>query len=89
MHECCKTYASRTCLVKTSEKEVVHDVSLALRRGELLGLLGPNGAGKTTLMRLLVGNERPSNGQVRCPQTPVLQYTLNSEHSFIANVMLL
>ena len=66
VQECCKTYATRTCLVKTSEKEAVHDVCLALRRGELLGLLGPNGAGKSTLLRLLVGNERPSSGQVSC-----------------------
>ena len=43
----------------------VRDVSLELRRGEVLGLLGPNGAGKTTTMQMLTGNLAPSSGQVR------------------------
>ncbi len=42
----------------------VRDVSLELRRGEVLGLLGPNGAGKTTTMQMLTGNLAPSSGQV-------------------------
>lgn len=37
---------------------------LRLRPNELLGLLGPNGAGKTTAMKLVVGDERASAGQV-------------------------
>ncbi len=41
-----------------------HDVSLELRRGEVLGLLGPNGAGKTTTMQMLTGNLAPSAGTV-------------------------
>ena len=42
----------------------VHDVSLDLRRGEVLGLLGPNGAGKTTTMQMITGNLAPSSGSV-------------------------
>ena len=44
------------------------DVSLALRRGEIVTIVGPNGSGKTTLLRLLIGAERPDEGRiVRAP----------------------
>jgi gliding motility-associated transport system ATP-binding protein len=43
---------------------VVHDVTLQLRRGEILGLLGPNGAGKSTTMHMLTGNLAPSSGRI-------------------------
>jgi len=46
------------------DREVVSDVSFALRRGEVFGFLGPNGAGKTTTIRMLVGLVRPSRGRV-------------------------
>lgn len=41
------------------------DVSFELHAGERVGLVGPNGAGKTTLLRLLVGLDRPDQGNVR------------------------
>ncbi len=40
------------------------DVSLTLRRGEIVGIIGPNGAGKTTLFNLLSGFLRASAGSV-------------------------
>jgi ABC-type uncharacterized transport system ATPase subunit len=39
-------------------------VSIALRRGEILGLLGENGAGKSTLMKILYGLYRPDSGEI-------------------------
>ena len=42
----------------------VNDVTLELRRGEVLGFLGPNGAGKTTTMHMLTGNLAPSRGEI-------------------------
>ena len=41
------------------------EVSLAVRRGEVLGLLGHNGAGKTTMVRLVAGLLAPTSGRVR------------------------
>jgi ABC-2 type transport system ATP-binding protein len=42
----------------------VNQISLAVRKGEIVGLLGPNGAGKTTTLRMLTGFLRPSAGSV-------------------------
>jgi len=50
--------------VRRGEREVVRDVSLALRTGELVGLLGPNGAGKSTLLDALGGAVVPAQGRI-------------------------
>jgi lipopolysaccharide export system ATP-binding protein len=47
------------------KKTVVHDVSIAVRRGEAVGLLGPNGAGKTTVFTIIMGLIKPDRGEVR------------------------
>jgi len=44
---------------------VLHDLSLTLGEGEVLGLFGHNGAGKTTSMKLILGLLRPGQGRVR------------------------
>ena len=43
---------------------LVRDVSLTVRRGEILSLIGPNGAGKSTVARMLAGVARPSTGRI-------------------------
>jgi len=43
---------------------VIDDVSLSLRRQEILGLIGPNGAGKTTFVNVLTGFQKPLGGSV-------------------------
>jgi lipopolysaccharide export system ATP-binding protein len=45
-------------------RRVVDDVSLQLRRGEIVGLLGPNGAGKTTTFGMVLGIVRPDSGTI-------------------------
>lgn len=45
-------------------RQVVKDVSLSLKRGEIVGLLGPNGAGKTTCFYMITGLIRVDQGQI-------------------------
>jgi general nucleoside transport system ATP-binding protein len=47
------------------------DVSISLRRGEIVAILGENGAGKTTLMNILFGLYRPSSGEILLDGRPV------------------
>ncbi len=44
--------------------EVLRDVSLEIRRGEVIAILGPNGAGKTTLVKHAIGLLKPAAGRV-------------------------
>ena len=45
-------------------KKVVRDISLTIKRGEIVGLLGPNGAGKTTTFYMIVGLVKPDTGSI-------------------------
>ena len=52
-------------LVKTIKKTtIIHDISLHVRSGEIVGLLGPNGAGKTTTFYMICGLIPPSDGNI-------------------------
>ena len=46
------------------KRSVLHDVSLDVHRGEVVGLLGPNGAGKTTCFYSVMGLVKPDSGRI-------------------------
>ncbi|MCU0703826.1 MAG: ABC-F family ATP-binding cassette domain-containing protein [Fimbriiglobus sp.] len=50
---------------KFGDKELFRDLSFDVKRGQRLGILGPNGCGKTTLLKILLGDESPTSGQVQ------------------------
>ena len=50
--------------LRRDKREVVHDVNVALRVGELVALLGPNGAGKSTLLDALAGALPAADGRI-------------------------
>ena len=49
---------------KFRSKTVLEDISFVVNRGEFLSLLGPSGCGKTTILRMLIGIEKPTSGQI-------------------------
>jgi lipopolysaccharide export system ATP-binding protein len=53
------------------KRQVVQNVSLSVRAGEIVGLLGPNGAGKTTSFYMIVGFIRPDAGEISFNNTPI------------------
>jgi branched-chain amino acid transport system ATP-binding protein len=53
----------------------LRDVSLELRKGEVVGLIGPNGAGKSTLVNVLSGFDRPSSGRVMLEERDVTRWS--------------
>jgi len=53
------------------KKQILRDISLYLKKGEIVGLLGPNGAGKTTTFYIIVGLIKPDTGTILIDKTDV------------------
>jgi ABC-type nitrate/sulfonate/bicarbonate transport system ATPase subunit len=55
-----------------SPVEVLRDLSLTVRPGEMIGLVGPSGCGKSTLLRLIAGLDLPTAGELRVDSERIL-----------------
>lgn len=58
----------------TPDREVIRQLSLAVRAGDFLSIIGPNGAGKSTLLSLLSGDLRPAAGSIKIDGTALESY---------------
>ena len=56
------------------DRLLVDGLDFALPPGGIVGVIGPNGAGKTTLFRMIVGSEKPDDGELRVGSTVQLAY---------------
>lgn len=54
------------------ELEVLKDISLTIKKGEIVSIVGPSGAGKTTLLQIMGSLERPDSGEVIYNGTGIL-----------------
>ncbi len=58
------TISARNLTRSFGKRRIIHDLSLELKRGEVLGLLGQNGAGKSTTLQMLTGCLLPDSGEI-------------------------
>lgn len=53
------------------KNEVLCNINLTVQPGQIYGMIGPSGSGKTTLVKLIVGMDQPTHGQVKVLDTNV------------------
>lgn len=51
--------------VRQDGKQILHDVSMSVKAGEIVTIVGPNGSGKTTMLRTMIGAVKPAKGHVK------------------------
>ena len=66
--------------------DVVDDVSLSLRPGQVVAIVGPNGAGKSTLAKLMCGLLRPTSGRICWDGVDIADYAPASVRAQVAPV---
>jgi ATP-binding cassette subfamily F protein 3 len=82
----------RNVTKRYSVETVLKDVSFQISSGQKLGLIGPNGSGKTTILRILLGQEPPSEGYalltkgVKVGYVP--QYVEHDDNDTVLHVLL-
>ena len=63
---------------------ILNNISLEVKKGEIVGLLGPSGSGKTTLVKAIVGMNEPSKGMVKVFDTKMPSLKTVSEIGYMA-----
>ena len=67
------------------DRLLIDGLSFNLPRGGIVGIIGPNGAGKTTLFRMITGQEKPDDGELRIGDTVQLAYVDQSRDALNDN----
>ena len=66
--------------IGAQDRVILNDLSFLIRHGERVGLIGANGAGKSVLLRLILGKEQPTNGEIKIgPSVKVGYYAQEHE----------
>jgi zinc transport system ATP-binding protein len=61
----CQVLASlKNISLQLNDQQILKDISLEIKKGEITTLIGPNGGGKTSIARILIGILKPSSGKV-------------------------
>lgn len=66
------------------DKEVLHGISLEVRRSEIFGLLGPSGSGKTTYVKMIAGIDEATRGEVEVLGTPMPKLSMMNRIGYMA-----
>jgi lipopolysaccharide export system ATP-binding protein len=73
-----KILSAHSLQKKIKQTTILHDVSISISQGDVIGLLGPNGAGKTTVFYIIAGLIRSDNGTVTLGDVDISNYSLSS-----------
>lgn len=70
-----KTYSVKNESSIDSDITVIQDVSIEIKKGEMLGIIGKSGCGKTTLLKIMGGMSAPTSGKVFYQDEDIYQYS--------------
>ncbi|MFC4404865.1 metal ABC transporter ATP-binding protein [Gracilibacillus xinjiangensis] len=65
-------------------RQALENVNFQINEGEFIGLVGPNGGGKTTLIKLLLGLEKPSSGEISLFGVPIQKYKQKNNIGYVS-----
>ena len=70
-----------------SKKEILHDISFQIRKGEMVSIVGKNGAGKSTLSKLICGFYKPAKGRILFDREDIKENTIKERAEKIGLVL--
>ncbi len=82
----CITYKNVYFQYESSDDNVLSNINLEIRKGEVVAIVGPSGAGKSTLADLLPRFYDPTHGRIKIDGTDIRSYTLKSLRSLMGIV---
>ena len=56
------------------DRVLIDDLAFSLPPGGIVGIMGPNGVGKTTLFKMIIGDEKPDDGDLKIGETVEISY---------------
>ncbi len=84
-------YSMRKARKAHGDKVILDDVTLDFLPGAKIGVVGPNGAGKSSMLKIMAGQDHPSNGEARLAPGATVGYLaqeppLNEDKTVLGNV---
>ncbi|OMQ15840.1 energy-dependent translational throttle protein EttA [Modestobacter sp. VKM Ac-2676] len=67
------------------DRVLIDDLSFTLPRNGIVGVVGPNGVGKTTLFKMLVGEDKPDDGDIKIGETVKVAYVAQDRSGIDSN----
>lgn len=64
-----------------NERPILQNINLTIEKGQLITIVGPNGAGKSSLMRLILGLNKPQQGEIQRKKNLKIAYVPQSFHT--------
>ncbi|MCR9191293.1 MAG: peptidase domain-containing ABC transporter [Gammaproteobacteria bacterium] len=69
------------------DKVILNNINFTIQAGEKIALIGPSGCGKTTLIKVMMGLEQPSSGDIMIDDTPMRLFGIENFRRFSASVL--